>query len=299
MFESKRNKYFPYIVVSPGVLLLVVIIFLPFLQNTFYSFTDYALMNINYKIVWFDNYINIMQKGEFIEALGKTLTWVILNMLLMVFLGVLAAFIQNSKSIKGKGVLQVFLLFPWVLPEVVTGYTWKLLFNYQSGPYYVLAEHLHLIPQNEDIFSNGVTALFAAVLANVWRSFPIIAVTIYAKLQTLSTEQVEAAMLDGASRYDVFRSIEFPHIGQTLLSITSLCFIWTFNSFGILKIMTNGGPAQATEVLSLLLQKKAFEFYDYSYASAFAVMMILSLLGGILLLNILPRYLYGKKNKEV
>lgn len=294
MLSSKKNKWFPYLVVLPGILLLLFIIFMPFLQNAFYSFTDYTLMKAKYGMVGMENYTDILQKGEFAEALGKTLLWVILNMFFMVMLGLAAAFVQNSKNIRGKGFFQLFLLFPWVLPEVVTGYTWKLLFNYQTGPYYKLVEFLHLIPQGEDVFSNSVTALMAAVFANVWRSFPLIAVTIYAKLQTLPIEQTEAAKIDGANRFQVFKAIEIPHIGSTLVSITSLCFIWTFNSFGILKIMTNGGPAQATEVLSLLLQKKAFQFYDYSYASAFAIMMILSLLVGILMLNVLPRYLYKK-----
>lgn len=290
-----KKKLYPYVLVMPGILLLMLVIFLPFLQNIYYSFTDYSLLNQDKTFIGFENYINILKGNEFIGALGKSLLYVTVVIALIALFGLTAAFLQNAKGLKGITLLQIFLLLPGILPEVVTGYTWKLLLNYQSGPYYRLLEFLHLIPAGEDIFSNGVTAMLSVAMANVWRGFPVVAITVFAKLKTLQSEQVEAAIIDGANRFQVFRNIEMPHVASTLLSVLTLCFIWTFNSFGLVHIMTGGGPAGATETLPVLLQRMAFKFFDYSESSAFAILMILVLLVVVFAVNILPGLLKRKR----
>lgn len=290
MPEHKPKKnLLPYLLLLPGIILLLCVIFLPFLQNIYYSFTDYSLLNKNIAFVGLKNYADIFFGRDFFPALGKTLVWVVLNMTLMVLFGLLGAFILNSATLKGTIVLEVFLLIPWILPEVVTGYTWKLLLNYQTGPYYQLLEFLHLIPQGEDIFSSNMYAMLAVTFANVWRSFPLVSVMVYAKLKTLSKDQIEAAVIDGAGRARIFANIELPHIGSTLASVMTLCFVWTFNAFGIIHVMTGGGPAGATEVLPIFLQRSAFVFYNYSYSSAFAVLMILVLVAVVFVLNGVPK----------
>lgn len=287
--KKKRGNLFPYLLVIPGILLLLVIIFLPFLQNVYYSFTDYSLLNADKSFTGLQNYKELVQDKTFFEALGKSLIWVVLNLVFVLLIGLAAAFVQNSKRLKGLIIFQALLLLPWILPEVVTGYTWKLMLAYQTGPYYKLLEFLHIIAPGQDVFSSDFAAMMAAVLANVWRSFPIVGITVYAKLQTLSADQIEAAIMDGATRFVVFRDIELPHITTALISVATLCFVWTFNAFGIIHIMTGGGPAGATETLPILLQKQAFQFYDYSMASSFAVMMILVLLAAVVLISLLLR----------
>ena len=297
MGTSKRRKeLFSYALTIPGIVLLLVVVFLPFLQNIYYSFTDYSLLNVNESVIGFENYKKILKGDEFFSALGKSLVYVVIVICLIAVIGVGAAFIQNSKSIKGVAVLQIFLLLPWVMPEVITGYTWKLLLNYQTGPYYRLLETLHLIPKGEDIFANAVLALLAVAIANVWRGFPVVAITVYAKLQTLQQEQVEAAIIDGANRFQVFRFIELPHVSSSVSAVLTLCFIWTFNSFGLVNVMTGGGPAGATETLPVFLQRKAFKFFDYSNASAFAVLMIIVLLIVVLLIKGIPALIRKKKD---
>ena len=293
---KKRRTLFSYALILPGVALLVLVVFLPFMQNLYYSITDYSLLQVEESIVGLENYIDILKDGDFLHALKTSLIYVVIVISLIGVIGVGAAFVQNSKSIKGVVVLQIFLLLPWIMPEVITGYTWKLLLNYQSGPYYRLLETLHIIKEGEDIFANAALALLAVAIANVWRGFPVVAITIYAKLQTLQAEQVEAAIIDGANRFQVFWFIELPHIGASLASVLTLCFIWTFNSFGLIDVMTGGGPAGATETLPVFLQRQAFKFFDYANASAYAVLMILVLLAVVLAAWGIPALL-GRKKK--
>ena len=294
----KRREKFALALVLPGMILLLIVVFLPFLQNIYYSFTDYSLINVEEKIVGLKNYSDILKGDEFTGALVKSLIYVTLVIVLIAVIGIGAAFIQNSKSIKGVTILQIFLLLPWVMPEVITGYTWKLLLNYETGPYYKLLEALHIIEKGDDIFADPAMALLAVVMANVWRGFPVVAITVYAKLQSLQKEQIEAAVIDGANRFQVFRSIEMPHIANSVISVLTLCFIWTFNSFGLINVMTGGGPAGATETLPVFLQKKAFKFFDFSNASAFAVLMILVLVAVIVLLQGIPAFTKKLKNKQ-
>ena len=282
---KKTGKYLPYGLLLPGMTILTVLMFIPFFRNVAYSFTNYKLTNPNYKFTGFSNYAEALLSGDFRETLWRTFIWVVLNIVLMLLIGMAGAFVLNSGHIKGVFLLEIVLLVPWVLPEAVTGYTWKLLLNYQSGIYYKLLHFLHFIPNEYDVFAHGASAMIACVIANVWRSFPIISLTTLAKLRTLPGERIEAAVLDGANRRQLFWYIELPYIKSSLISVGTLCFIWTFNAFGIISVMTNGGPAKATQVVSVLVQKAAFQYFDYGMASTYAVLILLILLAIVLLLN--------------
>ena len=120
--------------------------------------------------------------------------------------------------------------------------------------------------------------------------------TVLAKLRTIQIDQLEAAVLDGASRRHIFYYIELPHIKPVLLSVGTLCFVWTFNSFGIIDIMTGGGPAKATETLPVFLQREAFQYYDYAGASTYAVIGVVILVTVVLGASFLPKIL--KKGEE-
>lgn len=291
-----KRKILPFIYIIPGMILLIGLIYYPFLRNILYSFTNYALTKPNYKMVGLDNFVDALTNREFIASLRTTCIWVVVNMTLMISIGVLSAYIMNSKKIKGVFLLEIVLLVPWVLPEAITGYTWKLLLNYQSGIFYQILQGLHIIPEKYDIFAHTASALLACIAANVWRGFPLFGLTTLAKLRTLPEEQLEAALLDGASRWERFRYVEFPHIRSVVISVGTLGFIWTFNAYGIISVMTNGGPAKGTQVVSVLMQKTAFSYFDYSMASTYAILILLILIALILILRGIMKlfsYLFG------
>ncbi len=291
----KRGQRFAYAIVSPGLILLCILMFYPFIRNIGYSFTNYKMTKPNYRYVGLENYLDALSGKDFQMALKNTMIWVVLNIVLMMLIGVLSAYVMNSKKIKCAFLLEVVLLLPWILPEAITGYTWKLLLNYESGIYYKLLLSLHIIPKEYDVFAHSFSAMMACVCANVWRSFPLIGLTTLAKLRTLPKDWIEAAQLDGANRFRIFWNIELPYIRPVLLSTGTLCFIWTFNAYGIISVMTNGGPAKATQVVSILMQKEAFQYFDYSMASTYAVLILIILLVVVLGLNSLPKLFSRKK----
>lgn len=293
----KRNQRFAYKIVSPGLILLCILMFFPFIKNIGYSFTNYKMTNPNYDQVGLKNYIDAISGKDFQMALKTTIIWVVLNIILMMLIGLLAAFVMNSKKIKCSFLLELVLLLPWILPEAITGYTWKLLLNYESGIYYKLLSAIHIIPEKYDIFAHSFSAMFACVCANVWRSFPLIGLTALAKLRTLPLEWKEAAALDGANRFQIFRHIELPYIKPVLISTGTLCFIWTFNAYGIISVMTNGGPAKATQVVSVLMQKEAFQYFNFAKASTYAVLILLILVAVVLGMQFITK-LEKKKSGE-
>jgi len=271
-----RRMIAPSLFLLPGMLIIAVVIFYPFVRNLMYSFTDFSILRRDAGYVGFENYADILAEGVFANSLKATLVWSFANMFLLILFGVTMAFLLRAKLF-GSSILYFLLLIPWIMPEVVTGYTWKFLLNYQSGIYYNLLKTFGLIPGDIDIFASKTGAMLAVVFANVWRSFPIIALTTYAKLKTLSADLVESAMIDGARRWHVFFYLELPHIASTLLSVSFLCFVWTYNAFGIIYVMTGGGPLKTTEILAVLLQKIAFDQFNFSKASAMSVLAILVL----------------------
>lgn len=121
--SSARSSALPYSLVVPGVILLCVLMFYPFLRNILYSFTNYKMSNPNYTYVGMKNYLEALTNQDFRNALMNTLVWVVLNTVCMIFVGVLGAFVMNSQQIRCAVILEFILLLPWVLPESITGYT--------------------------------------------------------------------------------------------------------------------------------------------------------------------------------
>ncbi len=127
-------------------------------------------------------------------------------------------------------------------------------------------------------FERARLALPAIIVTNIWRGFPFASLTLLAALQAIPREQYEAAAVDGASSVMQFRFVTLPHLRFALVIIATLDTIWNFKHFDLIQVMTNGGPAGATEVLTTLTYKVSFENFEFGYAAAMGVVMTLVLL---------------------
>ncbi len=282
-----KESIFPYLLIAPGSVALLLFIAYPMITNIFMSFFDYKLVQIIKPFVFLDNYIQVLSSGRIWESLVRTITWTGFNILFMNILGLIVA-IFLATGFRGNTVIKATILIPWVLPQVVTGYTWSLMLSQDIGVVNHMLQSLGIVPPNFSWFQSGGLAMTAVIIANVWRGFPFFALMIYAKLSTLPRDQVEAARIDGANIKDVFIHITVPYIQSTIKTCSLLAFIWTFNAYDILKVMTNGGPAEETLTLSLIVQREAFQYYELSRAATMSVVMffamfaILALLKGIM-----------------
>jgi multiple sugar transport system permease protein len=180
-----------------------------------------------------------------------------------------------ASNIKGVSILRACILLPWILPEVVTGYTWQWILQGEYGIVTSNLIKLGIISSDFSFFENGAAAMFAVILANVWRGFPFIAILMFAKLKTLPNELVEAARIDGASPVQIFIRVTISWLMPIIQRAGILAFIYTFNAFSIIYAMTGGGPIGATETLSVAIQRIAFRDYNFGGASAFGVIILI------------------------
>lgn len=270
MKKSLGEKVLPYFLVLPTVLMIGAFLLYPMIYNVVLSFFNYSLASVNRPFVGFANYAKMLKETRMWQAVGRTAIWTGTNLVISILIGVGAAFLLYS-NFKGSSILKSFVLIPWILPSVITGYIFSLMMNEKAGIITYLLRASKLVNPNFSFFDNGPLSMTAAIMANVWRAFPFFTLMIYAKLCTIPTDHVEAAKLEGANGLQMFIYVYLPFIRDTLFSCIFLCFIWTFNAYDIMKVMTNGGPADMTTTLSILIQREAFSYFSLSNASTMSV----------------------------
>ena len=288
------GRWTPLVLVLPVLLVLLVFKFYPLLVNAWYSLIDYRLTGGAQKFVGLENYRDVLRNAKFLAAISRTFAWTVFNILGMIAIGVPAAFLLNSQF-RGKVLLKSCILIPWVLPEIVTGYTWKWMLMGDFGIINTMLSWFNIVDPGFSWFRSGNTAMLAVVMANVWRAIPFVAVMVYAKLRTIPTEMMEAARIDGAHGVKLLRYITFPHIGPVLSRVVMLAFIWTFNAFSIIASMTGGGPVYKTEIMPLIVQRTAFSKFEFNSASAMSIVMSLILLVFMLAVLAVRRVFRGDK----
>ncbi|MDQ0643190.1 carbohydrate ABC transporter permease [Microbacterium murale] len=278
-----KDRTFGFMIALPAVLLFLVIAIYPLVSSIGTSLYDQSLLRPERTFVGFGNYTSIF--GEFAERLGTTLVFSSLSTIFPLILGVALAILLNAR-IRGRTILRGALMLPWLLPGVVVSFLWAWIFNDSYG---VLNHLLSMVGLPEvSMLGNPAGAMAAVVIAKTWHSFPWIMVVALAVLQTLPSEQIEAATIDGATRSQRFRYISLPHIVGPVTLVAVLEFIYNFGNFDTIFVMTGGGPGDSTTTLALSLYQLAFGSYELGKASAMGVLWLVLLAiisSGYLFLN--------------
>ena len=275
--KRKKTDWLPLMLLLPSFILLAGITVYPFLSGLYNSFFDYSLKKPTVNFIGFKNYVDILKEGKFMASLGFTILFTVIDLVVAMVLGFITALLLQQKF-AGKNLLKAIMLIPWILPQVVTGFIFNLMIAQDMGILNRLMALAGLVPFDFSWFSSPKTAMAAVIMANSWRGFPFIALMVYSKMQAVSKELMEAASLDGANAFQKFLHVVFPEIQQVLMTCAFLVFLWTFNCFDIIKVMTNGGPLEKTTTMSLLLQREAFSYLKIGRACAMAVLMFICLM---------------------
>jgi multiple sugar transport system permease protein len=165
---------------------------------------------------------------------------------------------------------------------------WKLFFQPQAGILNELLYRAHLPGSNIDWLSNFGWALPAVILVGVWTGMPQTTIALLAGVQSIQDELHEAAAVDGASTLRRFWTITLPQLRPVIVAITTLDFIWNFNSFGLVWVLTQGGPGHSTELPMLFAYNSAFKYGEFGYASALGDAMV------VVIAFVLVFYLWGR-----
>ncbi|NPV84475.1 MAG: sugar ABC transporter permease [Anaerolineae bacterium] len=271
------RRYEPVFYIAPAFIVLAIILFYPLGYSLYLSFHNWTLRDFRQGVpfVGLKQYINLFSNPEFLNAIRITFIFVIAAIVLEFILGMALALLLNH-DLKGKGIIRSFILLPMMCTNVVVGLTWRLLLNYDYGLVNYLLSVVGL-PRLEWL-SKPALAMPAVIMVDVWNTTSFVALLLLAGLQALPDEPYEAARIDGASWWQQFRYLTLPLLRQTILVALLWRFIDTFRIFDVVYLLTAGGPARATETVSIYVYRYGFQSFNLSFASAASYIMILIML---------------------
>ncbi len=256
----------------PIVVVLVILVALP-LGNIFYqSFTDAKLHAKTSNLVGVSNYIKLLQDGRFWNSVGVTLLLAGGSITLQMTLGLaLALLVQQRFAVARLG--RTLLIVPIILPPVVVGITWRMLFSsVLPGVNYFLSL---LRIEGPVWFDHGGTARWAVIIAHSWYCIPYVMLLLLAGLESLPEEPCTAALVDGANRFQIFLYITLPMLKPVLIFVAIYRAVQALKIFGLIYIMTGGGPGVSTEPMNFHIWRVGFSSFKAGYASTIAVMMMI------------------------
>lgn len=277
------SKWIAWVFLAPAILAMGLTVFYPLLKGIWFSFTDidqYTMGNAfeapSYEFIGFENYKEILfsPDSDLLRVLWQTVLWSVINVSFHFGLGLLFALLLNH-GFKGRTMFRLLLMVPWAVPAYVAAFSWRWMFNGDYGLFNQILQSFDMEPVNW--LSKPFWAMTAAIATNVWLGYPFMMVSILAGLKTIPGVLYEAAMVDGASRFQQFIQITLPMLRPVSLSVILLGFVWTFNMFPIIYLVTKGGPYGSTEILATYAYREAFESWNLAEASTYGV-IILSIL---------------------
>ena len=263
------NKSY-YVLITPALFLSLSIIFVPFLLTIFTAFTDSNGISRNMNWVGLSNFQDIFSDRVFKLALTNNIKWTILFTTIPVMVGLLAAVLLfNIKS--GKSTYQVIYLIPYILAPITNAILWlNIMFSPTSG----LIGYLNKIGfELSAPLGDTKTALFAVAGVDMWHYWGFLTVIYLAALRQTPTDQIEAAVMEGANGIDLFRYVYFPNIKPTMQLMWVIIIIYSFLTFDYIYLMTWGGPAHSTEMLSTYAYTFAFQMFQVGKAAAVSLVM--------------------------
>jgi len=269
-----------YALLIPATLIILAISIYPFFYGVFLSFHNHNIGRPDQTaFVGLENFIRLITSdSEFYGVLGFSFFYTTMMVLFSYIVGMLYALLLN-RDIKFRGLFRALILLPWVISPAVAATAWSWVLNDRVGVINVFLRNIGLINESIQFLASTEMARLTVIFTSVWRSYPFMMIVILAGLQSIPKELHESAKIDGAGFFKSFFYITFPMLRGVSVVATTLMFIWTFNNFENIFLLTRGGPGVGTFVLPILTYFTAFFRMELGYASAIAVIMLLVLLG--------------------
>ncbi|MFC4598722.1 carbohydrate ABC transporter permease [Cohnella hongkongensis] len=272
----KRNRA-AYLFIAPLALVVGLILLYPIVKAALMSFQYWKVakpIEEGHPYIGFDNYAAVFQSGYFLQSLGITFVYILVTVVLRFILGIGTAVLLNT-PFKGRGLVRALVIIPWAVPEVVTCLVFILMFDYQYGVINDLLLRMSILSNPVAFLGDPDTALWAAMFVNVWKGFPFAAIMLLAGLQSISKDLYEAASIDGASPWRQFLSVTMPQLKPVSVIVFLLLVIWTIKDFGIVYVLTGGGPSRVTEILTIFIYRAGFKSFDFGLASAAGMFLLI------------------------
>jgi multiple sugar transport system permease protein len=271
--NRKHIGNYDYLLI-PMILIMLIVIGWPLVQTVLYSFTDAQLLEIQpAQSVGLQNFAKAFQNKGFLNSLRVSGIFAFFVVISEVILGTSVALLLNE-PLKGVKLVRGLLILPWAVPTIVNAMMWRLIYNPEYGALNSLLYQWGFIEKYVSWLGNAGTALGAIIVADVWKNFSLVAMTVLASLQSLPQNQIEAARIDGAGSWQCFTAITLPHIIPAVEVATVMRIIEAVKVFDIIQVMTKGGPANKTRSGSIFIYQEAFTNSRIGSGSAYALIMV-------------------------
>ena len=281
------ESWFAWVMIAPAMIFIGIIVAWPLLETIRLSFTDADLGSENW--VGTANYEKLFASSKFYDVIGRTFLWMVLSVSLKLIVGLIGATLLAA-AVPGRALFRALIMPPWVIPIAIGCIGWLWLYNGHFGFVSGMAQRLGIIDGPMEFLAYKNSAFISAIVTDVWVGTPMVSLFFLAAMQGVSRDLYEAAWVDGAGRWYRFRRITIPQIMPVIVSMSLLSAIWTFNSFDIIYILTQGGPRGGTTTLIIDTYKTAIGNFKFGEGAARAVVIVVLLsIFSLLYLNVLNR----------
>ena len=266
-----------HVYIAPAMFALAMLTFYPVLYGFWLSFTDADATHLGDQVfIGLANFFDVFTSSGFLRVTLFTLVWTVVNVTAHIGLGLFLALVLHRANIRGKTAYRTILLLPWAIPSYISVLVWKGMFQPEGLVNEVLGTNIHFLAE-------PTGAQIVVIFVNIWLGIPFMMMSLSGALQALPREMYEAAALDGVGAWDSFRHLTLPNLKSALVPLSLLGFIWTFNMFNVIYLLTDGGPdlyfgePGQTDILITYVYDVAFRDGAYGVAAAWSVVIFIML----------------------
>ncbi len=286
MKQKKRinNENIGYLLIAPSYLIYLLFVLVPVLWTIVMSFTNYNLREWHFTGI--SNYIQMFQDKVFLRSIWNTVRYSLMTIPVVMVLALCLAMLLNQR-LKAKGFFRTLFYLPNIFSMVAVSMAWLYLYDTNSGILNRMLNGLGL--ESVGWVSNTAMSMISVAIMSIWNQVGYNMILFLSGLQGIPEHLYEAASIDGATRWQKFRHITLPQLAPTTFFVFVMACIHSFQVFGQVLIVTNGGPVNSTTTIAHQIYKNGFEYFHMGYASAQAVVLLL-----IILAITIVNWKYGK-----
>lgn len=250
----------------------------PLLYGIYLAFTDARSgRNSVTSFVGLSNFGDLLTDGDFWASFRIGLIWAV-SVTVLQFVAALGLALLLNENLRFRAFTRVLAMVPWAMPPVVIGLMWRLVYHPNAGILNSTLQGVGLLDHNVDWLNDFSIALPAVIVVGIWTGMPQTTVVLLAGLQGVPRELHEAGHVDGATTWRRFWSITLPQLRPVIVTITSLDFVWNINQFGLVYVLTQGGPGGQTRLPMLFAYEEAFRYGFFGYAATLGVAIVIVVL---------------------
>lgn len=266
-----KEKYLPWILLIPIFILLIAVTIYPFIYGIYMSLSMYNFL-AGFKFIGLNNYIKLFHDIRFLHSLWVTFVFVLSAVSLEFIVGLGIALLLNRKF-PCKRIFTSLIYIPMIMAPIAVALMWRMLYNADFGPINYFLLSAGVIHRKVAWLSEAKYALPSLIVVDIWQWSPFMFLVLYAGLQSIPLEILEAAQIDGASKWQLFRYLTLPFLSPFIILAFLFRIMDAFKIFDSISVLTKGGPGTSTEMVSWLSYLNSFTYFRLGYAAAMSIIL--------------------------